>query len=238
MALKVEPVPIGAVPGEVMGYSPVRGGLGVVTGLGALPDAAVPLIPPLPPMLPEATNPELYAEPPVFDMTVRDVTAGRETVEPEAAVPEAPSAPPPPEAMKPELYAVPYVTVMTVTVLSGALPAPPNTNARPSNRPANPIHHSPTGLFLPKPSSNGSSTTRTLQPNEELDLAMALVFTDFLENRGGCTPGVLWQIVDGGFRCGAYVGPLVHFLLDEEADRMESEPGHRPGVVIAREEDE
>ncbi|KAK5727726.1 hypothetical protein LTR17_012488 [Elasticomyces elasticus] len=221
-------------------------------------------------MLPEATNPELYAEPRVFDMTVRDVTAGRETIKPEAAVPEAPPAPPPPEAMKPELYAVPFVTVMTVTVLSVPKPSItmeifPSAAARlrrttttttphlPHEEPdttAGASEHEPSATDQPTPSTTPPHDPDALDPtttlpaspepynlNDELDLAMALVFKDFLENRGGCTPGVPWQIVDGGFRCGACVGPMVHFLSDEEVDRMESEPGHQPRVVIAREDE-
>ncbi|KAK5693118.1 hypothetical protein LTR97_010594 [Elasticomyces elasticus] len=100
----------------------------------------------------------------------------------------------------------------------------------------------PSTTFPPDPHSPNPTATDPAPPepynlDDELDLAMARVFKDFLENRGGCTPGVPWQVVEGGFRCGACVGPMVHFLSDEEVDRMESEPGHQPRVVIAREED-
>ncbi len=87
----------------VVEKSPVRGALGVLTGPvdeGIAPDAAVPLIPPVPPSVPEAAKPELYAVPFVPLTTAMDVLLGRLVIEPEAWYPDAPPVPPsPPEIM-------------------------------------------------------------------------------------------------------------------------------------------
>ena len=71
--------------------------------VGTFPEAAVRLAPAEPPLLPEATKPELNAEPPLLIITVMD-TLGALVSDPPLLLPEAPPPLPMlPEATNPEL---------------------------------------------------------------------------------------------------------------------------------------
>jgi hypothetical protein len=72
------------------------------------PEAAVPLAPPVPPILPEARYSELYAEPPVLRTMVIGVLAGRLLIVLVTA----------PDSRKPELYVEFPVLRMTVLLIA------------------------------------------------------------------------------------------------------------------------